>query len=286
MAIAREPRRRYEYPCEECGEMMTSTRRDKRYCSRPCARKGQIKRREETGDRPGRRELTCSWCGNSFTAPRSDAKYCSTACRSKGYYRENKEMVLARQQAWLAANPEKRQASLARYAERHPGIGKERYARLKADPERLAAEKSRQRKRYEERTDEYLERARRQRERQPTRYLDYKHGCDWAELFARFWHDQEGKCYLCGDPLDPDVYRGIHLDHDHACCPLGRSCELCRRGLACRQCNVLIGWVQDDPDRLRRIADGLEAANALVRERMKESDLTKRGVLFDLEEPA
>jgi hypothetical protein len=51
-----------------------------------------------------------------------------------------------------------------------------------------------------------------------------------------------------------------HLDHDHRCCPRGKSCQYCRRGLACPECNQLIGLAHDDPDRLRRIAANLEIA--------------------------
>jgi hypothetical protein len=212
--------------------------------------------------------------------------YCSLRCNKKSYYDENKEMMLARQRARIQANPEKRKAALARFAERHPDDGKERYARIKADPERLEAERARSRQYYRDHKEEALERARRQRELQPTKAYSYKHGCDWDELIAGLWRAQDGKCYLCGDPLNLDKTRAVHLDHDHSCCPLGRSCKVCRRGLACAACNALIGHGRDDPDRIHRIADSLAVANALVRERMKEADLTKRGVLFDLEEPA
>ena len=217
-------------------------------------------------------------------APRPDARYCSKACRSRGYYRENREASLARSRAWMQANPEKRQEALARFAERHPDNGKKRYARLKADPERYAAAQERLHQHYLEHKDDYLERARRQRERFPTKAYSYKHGCDWDELIAELWHKQDGKCYLCEAPLDLDEYRGVQLDHDHSCCPLGRSCANCRRGLACQPCNKLIGLARDDPDRLRRIAGNLEVANTLVRRRMKETDREKRGVLFDLDE--
>lgn len=284
MTTTRQPRRRYEYPCEECGEMMTSTRRDKRFCSRACTRKGQPERSSETGGRERRHEITCAWCEAKFMAPRPDARYCSKFCRNKGYYKENKEASLARSRAWMQANPEKRQEALARFGERHPDNGKQRYARLKADPERYVVEQERHHQHYLDHKDDYLERGRRRRERWPTREYNSKHGCDWDELFAQLWHAQDGKCYLCGDPLDREKYRGIHLDHDHSCCPLGRSCEACRRGLSCPGCNRLIGHANDDPDRLRRIADSLEIANILVRQRMKESDLDKRGVLFDLDE--
>jgi predicted nucleic acid-binding Zn ribbon protein len=278
--------RRYEYPCEYCGETMTSTRRDKRFCSESCMKKAQHKRTLGAEREAARANKTCPWCGKVFTPKRSDAVYCSTACNKRGYYRENKAMSLARGRAWVAANPEKRREHLARFAERHPDDGRDRYARLKADPERYAAAQERSRRYYLEHKDEALERAKLQRERWPTRGYNGRHGCDWEELFAQLWLTQDGKCYLCGDALDRDAYRAIHLDHDHSCCPLGKSCAACRRGLACRRCNVLIGWVDHDPDRLRRIADNLEVANAGVRHRMREADQEKRGVLFDLEEPA
>lgn len=262
----------YEYPCEVCGEMMTATRRDKRFCSPSCMKKDQYRRNKGAAREAARANRPCGYCGKPFTPKRSDAVHCSPECRGKGYYRETREIQRERGRAWVEANPEKRQAALARFGERHPDYGKERYARLKADPDRYAAERERGHLFYLEHRDEALERARRQRERWPTKSYTYKVGCDWDELFARFWHAQEGKCYLCGDPLDRSKYRGIHLDHDHACCGPVRSCEKCRRGLACPHCNTLIGWARDDPDRLRRIADNLEAANALVRKRRDEAE--------------
>lgn len=263
---------------------MTAKRRDKRFCSESCMKKSQYKRGRGAELEAARADRTCLYCGEKFTPKRSDAMYCSTSCNKKGNYYENREMMLVRNRAWVQANPEKRQAALERFAERHPDYGKERYARQKADPERHEAAQERQHRHYVEHADEYIERAKRQRELQPTKVYSYKHGCDWDELMADLWHRQDGKCYLCEDALDRDAYRGIHLDHDHACCPLGRSCAACRRGLACPSCNRLIGHAKDDPDRLRRIADNLEVANALVRERMKEADWEKRGVLFDLDE--
>lgn len=98
------------------------------------------------------------------------------------------------------------------------------------------------------------------------------HGSNWAEAWAAFWVAQDGHCYLCGDPLDREGYRQVVVEHDHSCCPLGKSCAVCRRGLACPPCNILIGLAADAPDRLRRIADNLEAANAGVRQRMAEKN--------------
>ncbi|SRR5258708_28767864 len=77
---------------------------------------------------------------------------------------------------------------------------------------------------------------------------------DWGAL----WDAQDGKCYLCGDEL---VEGKVHIDHNHDHCGQGKSCQVCRRGLTCRNCNNAIGMAADDPARLRRLADALEAAN-------------------------
>jgi hypothetical protein len=76
---------------------------------------------------------------------------------------------------------------------------------------------------------------------------------------------QGGCCYLCGDEI---TLESAIIEHDHRCCERPFTCAVCRRGLACSRCNNVIGSALDDPDRLRRIADSLEIAKALVEERM------------------
>ena len=46
-------------------------------------------------------------------------------------------------------------------------------------------------------------------------------------------------------------------DHDHSCCPKNTSCEKCRRGLLCQQCNKALGNVRDDPSKLEGLAEYL-----------------------------
>jgi hypothetical protein len=87
---------------------------------------------------------------------------------------------------------------------------------------------------------------------------------DWAAL----WAAQDGQCYLCGELMDPE--KKLDIDHDHSCWPKDKSCRACRRGLAHSECNCLIGLAGDDPDRLRRIADALERAQAKAAERMAQ----------------
>jgi Recombination endonuclease VII len=92
-----------------------------------------------------------------------------------------------------------------------------------------------------------------------------KHRLRPADL-AAMRESQDNRCYLCGGELSQSNWR---IDHDHRCCPPLKSCSRCRRGIACNNCNLAIGFVADDPSRLRRMADALEAASLAVESRMK-----------------
>jgi hypothetical protein len=134
---------------------------------------------------------------------------------------------------------------------------KERYA---ANPEPL---REAQRKYYEKKREENPDYWRQWR-RSVSNDLKYHHGITWEQLTVML-DAQGGTCYLCKEPLDPEASRGIHIDHDHQCCRGARSCGKCIRGLACHGCNTGIGAFGDDPERMRRVADRLEAANRRLR---------------------
>jgi hypothetical protein len=53
---------------------------------------------------------------------------------------------------------------------------------------------------------------------------------------------QGGVCWICKEP--PSRIR-LAVDHDHDCCPGGKSCGECVRGLLCTPCNTLLGRVKD-----------------------------------------
>lgn len=97
-----------------------------------------------------------------------------------------------------------------------------------------------------------------------------RHGITEDEWLAML-EAQGGRCYLCGNDLGDETKR-IHLDHDHRCCPTGRSCPKCRRGVACSRCNVIAGFARDNPELLRVIADNLEMAVRVVTARLEEGD--------------
>jgi hypothetical protein len=104
---------------------------------------------------------------------------------------------------------------------------------------------------------------------------------DWARMFAA----QAGRCYLCGCELDTSGASrsgptSPHLDHVHDHCGPKKTCAICRRGIACAPCNLIVGWAKDDPDLLVRIADALRTANVAARARIAAAPAVVQGELF------
>lgn len=89
------------------------------------------------------------------------------------------------------------------------------------------------------------------------------------EAIMAIYEEQDGRCYLCGDAMAIDA---AFVEHDHSCCASNSSCPICRRGLAHHRCNIAIGFAGDDPARLRRMADALEAAQLAVDHRKADAD--------------
>jgi hypothetical protein len=75
---------------------------------------------------------------------------------------------------------------------------------------------------------------------------------------VRLYDAQGGTCFLGEHPIAFADARMEH-DHTHAECD-GKGCPACVRGLACSNCNLGIGYFQDDPDRMRVAATNLEIA--------------------------
>jgi hypothetical protein len=147
------------------------------------------------------------------------------------------------------------------------------YARKNRD--KLNKQRRQLRARDGDRIREY-ERGRGRQRDTAARYRDH-HGRWVDEDKSAMWIGQDGRCYLCGDEMDPAV---VDIDHDHSCCRRGKSCRTCRRGLAHHRCNVIIGWAFDDPARLRRIADNLEVAQQAFRQRREASGTGEQFTLF------
>jgi hypothetical protein len=157
--------------------------------------------------------------------------------------------------------------------------------------ERRAYNRQKNRERYSADPGPQIEASRRWREKNPGRRAEWRSTTDreWkyglsAEAVAQLVAEQDGKCYLCREPLDLEKKRGIHVDHDHACCRGAKTCGKCIRGLACHACNTGIGAFGDDPERMMRVAGRLAAASAVVAARLAETPV--QAELFDINQAA
>lgn len=64
---------------------------------------------------------------------------------------------------------------------------------------------------------------------------------------------QHGVCGVCGTNKSRNSGSNTFaIDHDHSCCPPGKSCEKCRRGLLCFRCNTWIERLENIPGIAKR----------------------------------
>lgn len=73
------------------------------------------------------------------------------------------------------------------------------------------------------------------------------------ETYEAMFEAQGGQCLVCGGASKSG--RRLAVDHDHK---TGRV-----RGLLCSECNTALGQAGDSPERLRALADYLEANSGL-----------------------
>ena len=64
-----------------------------------------------------------------------------------------------------------------------------------------------------------------------------------VEQYNAMVESQNGACAIC-ERVPSD---SLQIDHDHSCCSENaRSCGECVRGLLCRNCNSMLGYINDD----------------------------------------
>ena len=65
---------------------------------------------------------------------------------------------------------------------------------------------------------------------------------------------QQGVCAICKQKETTTQKNGVlqrlSVDHDHRCCPGKQSCGKCFRGLLCNRCNVALGLLAENPERM------------------------------------
>lgn len=63
------------------------------------------------------------------------------------------------------------------------------------------------------------------------------------EWFDKRMEEQQNRCAICLSPFE----KTPHIDHNHDCCEPLTSCDNCRRGLLCEDCNLGLGRFKDNP---------------------------------------
>jgi len=80
--------------------------------------------------------------------------------------------------------------------------------------------------------------------------LSKKYGITQA-IYEQMTAEQKGLCAACGKPpisikhRTDDAWRLLYVDHDHA---TGKV-----RGLLCRKCNLLLGWLEKNAEQVRAL---------------------------------
>ena len=96
--------------------------------------------------------------------------------------------------------------------------------------------------------------------------LRYSYGIT-LEQYNAMAAKQGGGCAVCGQsPRGTGLnQKRLHVDHDHSCCSgKKKTCGRCLRGLLCSNCNIAMGLLNDDPEKLRALASYLEDYSKVV----------------------
>jgi hypothetical protein len=81
------------------------------------------------------------------------------------------------------------------------------------------------------------------------RRLFLSHGLTPADVL-KILEEQKFSCLVCG--TSDSGTRPWTIDHDHNCCPPGKSCQKCRRGILCFKCNTGLGCLKDSIPALKK----------------------------------
>lgn len=160
--------------------------------------------------------------------------------RAKRWYAANGERARANGRAWREAHPEQIKE---REAERYRQERDKRLA-YAADPERRR--KKAERMRASRAADPELSRL---------RYRAWAYGLTVQQVRALLANG----CDVCG------ATERLHIDHDHACCPTGRSprsCGRCVRGVLCHHCNTAMGLLGESEERVTALLHHLQSRAA------------------------
>jgi len=78
------------------------------------------------------------------------------------------------------------------------------------------------------------------------------------DQYHQMLEDQGYACKICKREEKTNKAR-LSIDHNHDCCPGGKSCGSCVRGLLCTNCNMSLGNAQDSIEILQQMIDYLKS---------------------------
>ena len=202
------------------------------------------------------KQLACVQCNGGLPeGRRSHSKFCSKRCRSKAYrlVHPQKRHPLSQEQ-----KEKKRQNDLARKARlRVPvspracaGCGRvwtPRFDRARSCNNRCSTKVWRNgfgKDKYKKAVAKFnaTDKAKEWRRAEQERARAKKYGLtveQMREILSR-------GCYAPGCEITGGGKSGLHIDHDHACCPPGGSRGDCVRGALCSRHNTYLGYLEAD----------------------------------------
>lgn len=164
------------------------------------------------------------------TPEEREARLVCSRVYNKKYYQENAERLKARSAEYRKENPEKAGAVVAVWYEANKEYAKQSVKEwVAANPERRLANIRRS-------------------------HLKKKYNlsiASWENMFS----EQQGRCGSCRDPLIRG--KGTHVDHDHETGAV--------RELLCYSCNVALGLLKDEPDKVQRLLWYIERQSVAAR---------------------
>lgn len=130
-------------------------------------------------------------------------------------------------------------------------------ARASSDPEK---NNERSRVWRQENHDQWQATVRARYASNPEKIDTYARWTRYRIKFRELWDAQNGMCASCGEFMLPKGKdpKSVCVDHDRSCCPGGKSCGKCVRGLIHRNCNLVLGYAKDDIEVLEKAVEYLK----------------------------
>lgn len=162
----------------------------------------------------------------------SECKSCESV-RNKAYRKANLEACRERAKKWDLANPSRRVELQRQQRLRDPQAFKQKTDTWYARNKHRVTAKARLKRRTDNATMRQKDRMNRLQMHRITEV--------WYENTLA---EQNHGCAICGTKVSGLLNGRFVIDHNHACCRLGRSCDRCRRALLCVRCNTLLGHIE------------------------------------------